>query len=73
MYEHRVLVDISHMREDAIDETFALIEALDARPAATRRYPVIASHAGYRFGAPEVQPHRRHDRADRRPRRRRSG
>ena len=29
MYERRVLVDISHMREDAIEETFALIEALD--------------------------------------------
>ena len=36
MYERKVLVDISHMRDDAIDETFALIEALDARPAATR-------------------------------------
>ena len=36
MYERRVLVDISHMREDAIDETFALIEALDRRRAAAR-------------------------------------
>ena len=29
MYERRVLVDISHMRQDAIDETFAIVEALD--------------------------------------------
>jgi microsomal dipeptidase-like Zn-dependent dipeptidase len=52
MYRERVLVDISHMREDAIDATFALIERLDretgADPAA---YPVIASHVGVRFGA----------------------
>jgi microsomal dipeptidase-like Zn-dependent dipeptidase len=51
MYERRVLVDISHMRDDAIKETFALIEALDARTGREpRAYPVIASHSGYRFG-----------------------
>jgi microsomal dipeptidase-like Zn-dependent dipeptidase len=51
MYERKVLVDISHMREDAIKETFELIEALDARTGRDpREYPVIASHAGYRFG-----------------------
>jgi microsomal dipeptidase-like Zn-dependent dipeptidase len=51
MYERNVLVDISHMREDAIQETFALIEALDAETGRDpRAYPVIASHAGYRFG-----------------------
>ena len=51
MYEHRVLVDISHMRDDAIDETFALIEALDRETGRDpREYPVIVSHAGYRFG-----------------------
>jgi|tagenome__1003787_1003787.scaffolds.fasta_scaffold20806475_1 microsomal dipeptidase-like Zn-dependent dipeptidase len=51
MYERNVLVDISHMREDAIQETFALIEALDAQTGRDpRAYPVIASHAGYRFG-----------------------
>jgi microsomal dipeptidase-like Zn-dependent dipeptidase len=51
MYEHRILVDISHMRDDAIAETFALIEALDAETGRDpRAYPVIASHAGYRFG-----------------------
>jgi microsomal dipeptidase-like Zn-dependent dipeptidase len=51
MYERKVLVDISHMREDAIRETFALIEALDAQTGRDAlEYPVIASHAGYRFG-----------------------
>jgi microsomal dipeptidase-like Zn-dependent dipeptidase len=54
MYEHRVLVDVSHMRGDALDETFALLDALDrehgAEPTA---FPVIASHSGYRFGGQE--------------------
>lgn len=39
--ETGIVVDISHMREDAIDATFALLD-----PGAQ----VIASHAGYRFG-----------------------
>jgi microsomal dipeptidase-like Zn-dependent dipeptidase len=39
------------MREDAIDATFRLVEALDREARADpRAYPVIASHAGYRFG-----------------------
>ena len=51
MHERKVLVDISHMREDAIQETFALIEALDKETGRDpRAYPVIASHSGYRFG-----------------------
>ena len=49
MYEHGVLVDVSHMSERAFDETFRLIESLDDG----RAYPVIASHAGYRFGSQE--------------------
>jgi microsomal dipeptidase-like Zn-dependent dipeptidase len=52
MYDARMLVDVSHMRQDAIDATFAVLERLDARdgapPTAT---PVIASHAGFRLGA----------------------
>jgi len=51
MYRCGVLIDISHMRQRAIDETFALLSELDDRtgndPAA---YPVLATHAGYRFG-----------------------
>jgi microsomal dipeptidase-like Zn-dependent dipeptidase len=51
MYETKILVDISHMRDDAIDETFMLIEALDKESGRDpKAYPVIASHAGYRFG-----------------------
>jgi microsomal dipeptidase-like Zn-dependent dipeptidase len=51
MYETGILVDVSHMRDDAIDETFKLIEALDAESGRdAKAYPVIASHAGYRFG-----------------------
>jgi len=51
MYRYGVLIDISHMRQRAIDETFALLAELDDRtgndPAA---YPVLATHAGFRFG-----------------------
>jgi microsomal dipeptidase-like Zn-dependent dipeptidase len=51
MYASGILVDISHMRDDAIDETFALVEALDRETGADPAdYPVIVSHAGYRFG-----------------------
>jgi membrane dipeptidase len=51
MYKHRILVDVSHMRGDALTETFALLERLDRDHAAEPTdFPVIASHAGYRFG-----------------------
>lgn len=50
MYEHRVLIDLSHMRQEALDDTFALLAALDEEYGADPRdFPVIASHAGYRF------------------------
>jgi microsomal dipeptidase-like Zn-dependent dipeptidase len=49
MYEHRVLIDVSHMRQDAIDETFALVEKLDQESGrAPQEYPIIASHIGVR-------------------------
>lgn len=41
-----VLVDLSHMRGDAVTETLDLMDTLDPG----RGVPVIASHAGYRFG-----------------------
>jgi microsomal dipeptidase-like Zn-dependent dipeptidase len=51
MHREKVLVDVSHMREDALDETFALIKRLDGEAGrAARAYPVIASHAGFRLG-----------------------
>lgn len=50
MVRHRVLIDISHMRGDALRETLALLDAeLDPRC----EMPVLATHVGYRFGAQE--------------------
>jgi microsomal dipeptidase-like Zn-dependent dipeptidase len=50
MYRYGVLIDISHMRQTAIDHTFELLADLDQRtgndPTA---YPVLATHAGWRF------------------------
>ena len=51
MYEHRVLVDVSHMRAEALSDTFSLLDRLDKESGADPAdFPVIASHAGYRFG-----------------------
>jgi microsomal dipeptidase-like Zn-dependent dipeptidase len=51
MYRERMLVDVSHMRGDTLEQTFALLEALDAESgAAAGERPVIASHTGFRFG-----------------------
>jgi membrane dipeptidase len=46
LVKHRILVDVSHMRPDAVRETFELLDELD--PA--HEMPVISSHAGYHFG-----------------------
>ena len=46
MARERVLVDLSHMTERALDDTFGLLDELDPG----RTLPVVASHAGYRFG-----------------------
>ena len=46
MVEHRVLIDITHMSDDAMEQTFALLDALDPE----RSIPVIASHMACRFG-----------------------
>jgi microsomal dipeptidase-like Zn-dependent dipeptidase len=51
MHRHRVLVDISHMSEAAIQDTFTLLEELDDRHGTEpKEFPVVATHAGYRFG-----------------------
>jgi microsomal dipeptidase-like Zn-dependent dipeptidase len=47
MYRHKVLVDVSHMSDRAIMETFALIERLEGGSPKTD-YPVIATHVGMR-------------------------
>jgi len=46
MARERVLVDLSHMSERALDDTFALLDRVDPE----RALPVLASHAGVRFG-----------------------
>jgi microsomal dipeptidase-like Zn-dependent dipeptidase len=51
MYRHRVLVDVSHMRQDALDKTFARLNQLDnEHHADPKDFPIIASHAGFRCG-----------------------
>ena len=51
MYRERMLIDVSHMRGDALDETFELLNQLDRESGASpAEHPVIASHSGYRFG-----------------------
>jgi microsomal dipeptidase-like Zn-dependent dipeptidase len=45
MCKHKVLVDVSHMRDDAFDET---LDLLDDKFDKERKLPVIASHAGFR-------------------------
>lgn len=51
MVRERVLIDVSHMSELALDDTFALLKDLD--PPGDAPIPVIASHAGYRLGEQE--------------------
>ena len=54
MYEHEILIDLSHMDERAIDATFAMLAALDKEHGAEPAdHPVVATHAGYRFGEQE--------------------
>lgn len=51
MYKYGVLIDISHMSQRAIDETFAMLAELDEREGkGAAEFPVIATHAGFRFG-----------------------
>lgn len=49
MVAHRVLIDISHMSDRAVEETLGLLDEIDPSRAAT----VISSHAGFRFGDQE--------------------
>jgi microsomal dipeptidase-like Zn-dependent dipeptidase len=51
MYEHGILIDVSHMRREALDDTFRELDRLDRKHRRKPQdYPVIATHAGYRFG-----------------------
>ncbi len=49
MVAEGVLLDVTHMSQAALDDTFTLLDELD--PEGT--VPVLASHCGYRFG-PQV-------------------
>jgi len=49
MVEHRILIDITHMSERSIDDTFALLDDIDP----DKRVPVIATHMACRFGGLE--------------------
>jgi microsomal dipeptidase-like Zn-dependent dipeptidase len=49
MVRERVLIDLSHMSERALDDAFRLLDELDPE----RQVPVIASHVGFRFGRQE--------------------
>ena len=47
LVRERVLIDLSHASEAALDDTFELLDELDPQ----RRVPVLSSHGGCRFGA----------------------
>jgi membrane dipeptidase len=49
MVRERVLVDLTHMGDRAVADTFALLERLDGQ----KRVPVFATHGCFRFGSQE--------------------
>jgi microsomal dipeptidase-like Zn-dependent dipeptidase len=49
MVRHHVLVDVSHMSPPALEDTLALLDEIDP----DQEVPVVATHAGYRFGRQE--------------------
>jgi microsomal dipeptidase-like Zn-dependent dipeptidase len=50
MYREGILIDLSHMSERSIADTFALLDELDKQHGLEpKQRPVIATHAGYRF------------------------
>lgn len=54
MYLHKILIDISHMSEQAVDETFKLVERLEGNAEAAD-YPIIATHVGMRSAGPQAR------------------
>ena len=56
MYKYKVIIDITHMSEAAIDATFKLVEGLDAKEGSDPRdFPLIACHVGMRSACPTQQ------------------
>ena len=71
MYEHRILVDVSHMRAEALRDTFTLLDAPRRRSGADpTRLPGdrVACRLPVREAGLHARP--RHDQGDRTPRRR---
>jgi microsomal dipeptidase-like Zn-dependent dipeptidase len=54
MYRHKILVDISHMSEQAVTETFELVERLEGDRDKSD-YPIIATHVGMRSAGPAAR------------------
>ena len=54
LYLHKILIDISHMSERAVKDTFALVERLEGN-ADKANYPIIASHVGMRSAGPQAR------------------
>jgi microsomal dipeptidase-like Zn-dependent dipeptidase len=46
MVEEHILIDVTHMSEDSLKATFALLDEIDPG----HKVPVIAGHSAYRFG-----------------------
>jgi microsomal dipeptidase-like Zn-dependent dipeptidase len=54
MYRHKILIDISHMSERAVQATFELVERLEQGNPKTD-YPIIATHVGMRSAGPAAR------------------
>jgi microsomal dipeptidase-like Zn-dependent dipeptidase len=59
MVAERVLIDVCHMTEHAVDATLSLLDRIDPRG----EVPLVATHTGYRFGHDEYNLADRHVRA----------
>ncbi len=56
MYRHKVLIDLSHMSEDAMAQTLTLLEQLDQETGSDPQdYPVLATHVGMRSANSDPQ------------------
>lgn len=51
MVDHQVLIDITHMDQQSIEQTFAILKKRDPR----RAVPVMATHSACRFGGYEYK------------------
>lgn len=56
LVDNRILIDLSHMDPGGIDEVFAL---LDNELDPGKEFPVVSTHAGFRFGKQEYMCDRR--------------